>query len=56
MDNSAASSDVVMICHREDGRSKTMVIPTSALEAHLAHGDHVGSCIENDMMVETPAR
>jgi hypothetical protein len=54
MDNSAASSDVVMICHKEDGRSKTMLIPATALDAHMAHGDNIGSCIEQggDVVIE----
>jgi hypothetical protein len=49
MDNSAASTDVVMICHKETGKSpKTMLIPTTALESHIAHGDNIGSCIESE--------
>lgn len=33
----------IVICHR----NHQLVIPLSALEAHLKHGDTVGSCIQD---------
>ena len=41
-------TDKVIICHKAADQSKTIEISTSALDAHLAHGDSVGPC-------ETPA-
>lgn len=38
---SAYQSEKVTICHKGD---KTLVIPRSALSAHLGHGDTRGPC------------
>jgi hypothetical protein len=42
---------MIIICHKPPGNpanSKTMEVPASALQAHLAHGDDMGSCAGPD--------
>ncbi|OGM10698.1 hypothetical protein A2Z22_05320 [Candidatus Woesebacteria bacterium RBG_16_34_12] len=36
--------DKVIICHKAADHIQTIEISTSALDAHLAHGDTIGSC------------
>jgi len=36
----AYDSDKIMVCHK----GKTLVIPETALSAHLGHGDTRGAC------------
>ncbi len=40
----------VIICHKPQGSSivQTLTIPESALSQHLAHGDHVGACTDDE--------
>jgi len=37
----AYEADKVTICHKD---KKTLVLPASAVDAHLAHGDYRGPC------------
>jgi len=37
----AGSSDKVVICHK----GKTLLVPDTALQAHLDHGDTRGACV-----------
>ena len=44
----------ITICHKPPGNSsivQTITVAKSALSAHLAHGDHVGSCTDADKPV-----
>jgi hypothetical protein len=39
------TSEKVTICHKPGTNAEqTLIVSTSALEAHLAHGDYVGTC------------
>ena len=41
--------DKVIICHKPGTPAeKTMLIPETALEGHLQHGDYLGSCEEGE--------
>jgi hypothetical protein len=45
----------VTVCHRpggNPGNQKTLTIGSSALEAHLAHGDLAGECGETDILTK----
>jgi len=45
--SSASSSSKVTVCHIPPGNPdarKTLYLPTSSVDAHLAHGDYLGSC------------
>jgi hypothetical protein len=48
----------ITICHKPNGNSnnvQTLTIPKSALTNHLAHGDHIGPCVDADKpQVNTP--
>jgi len=42
-------NDKVTICHRPPGNPSnehTITVGASAVPAHLAHGDHLGSCAD----------
>ncbi|MBI4705963.1 MAG: hypothetical protein HY744_33135 [Deltaproteobacteria bacterium] len=43
--------DKITICHYPPGdpdNPQTIEIPPAALDAHLAHGDHLGPCVAPD--------
>jgi len=45
--NNVTATGKVVICHIPPGNpsaQKTMSLPSSAISAHLAHGDHLGPC------------
>lgn len=43
---SASEGEKITICHKPNDplQAQTMEIPYSALDAHLKHGDYIGSC------------
>ena len=52
-------TDKVIICHKPPGNpsnSKTMTVPKSALQAHLAHGDSQGACGSSDDGLLVPVK
>jgi hypothetical protein len=45
-------SDTILICHKPGSRAQqNLLIASSALPAHLQHGDHVGSCCPDDYLL-----
>lgn len=45
-ETSAREGEKVTICHKPNDplQAQTMEIPYSALDAHLKHGDYIGTC------------
>ena len=55
--DSEANSTYYMVCHQEDGKKpRTMVVTGSSLQAHLNHGDHLGSCVTATFPDDTKTR
>ena len=51
-----SAAEKVSVCHREgNGGSHVITIGESAVKAHLAHGDHLGSCQPAEAVVPPPA-
>lgn len=57
-DAEVAASDFVTICHIPPGNSgnrQRITVPESALTAHLAHGDNIGPCTDEEEQEAFPA-
>jgi hypothetical protein len=43
-ESSSGSGDMVTVCHKPGKNQHTLTLPSSALPAHLGHGDTLGAC------------
>ena len=41
------AKDLVTICHKPDGAAETLQVAPEAVASHLAHGDHLGPCVQD---------
>ncbi len=43
-----ANMSTIVVCHKEGGKTRNLVVSTSALNGHLQHGDQIGGCLTAD--------